>query len=124
MTPGAPASQPDASLLDAVIVGGGPAGLSAALLLVRCRRRVLLCDAGQPRNAASRALHGFLTRDGIPPAEFLRLAREQLHRYPTIQIEVAEVREVQREDQRFTAMLANGASLRARALLLATGVLD
>jgi thioredoxin reductase len=65
-------------LFDVIIVGAGPAGLSAALILGRCRRRVLLCDTGQPRNAASQALHGFLTRDTIEPSEFLRLGREQL----------------------------------------------
>ena len=65
-------------MYDVVNVGAGPAGLSAALMLGRCRRRVLLCDTGRPRNAASRAMHGFLTRDGIPPREFLSIAREQL----------------------------------------------
>ncbi|HSB36641.1 MAG TPA: FAD-binding protein, partial [Thermoanaerobaculia bacterium] len=60
---------------DAIIVGGGPAGLSAALILGRCRRRVLLCDSGRPRNAVSRALHGFLTRDGVRPGELVAIGR-------------------------------------------------
>ncbi len=71
---------------DTVIVGGGPAGLSAALVLGRCCRRVLVCDDGQPRNRASKALHGFLTRDGIAPSEFLQLARQQLQRYENVQL--------------------------------------
>jgi flavin-dependent dehydrogenase len=61
---------------DAVIVGGGPAGLSAALVLGRACRRVLLCDAGPGRNAPAAAVHGFLSRDGTPPAELRRIARE------------------------------------------------
>ena len=53
---------------DVIVVGGGPAGLSASLMLGRCRRRVLVCDRGEPRNQRSTALHGYLTRDGIAPA--------------------------------------------------------
>src|SRR5512138_2484739 len=68
-------------VLDVIIIGGGPAGLSAALVLARCGRRLLLCDAGQPRNARSAALHGFLSRDGVPPLELLRLGREELLPY-------------------------------------------
>ena len=62
-------------MFDVIIVGAGPAGLSAALVLGRCRRRVLVCDGGEPRNAASHALHGFLSRDGIRPTDLLRLVR-------------------------------------------------
>ena len=64
-----------------IVVGGGPAGLSAALMLGRCRRRVLVLDLGQPRNRRSHALHGYLTRDGIPPAEFTARGREELATY-------------------------------------------
>lgn len=67
-------------MFDVIIVGGGPAGLSAALVLGRCRRRVLVFDAGHPRNERSRAVHGFLSRDGTPPAELLDCARQQLLR--------------------------------------------
>src|SRR6185295_14982945 len=76
---------------DVVVVGAGPAGLSAALILGRCRRRVLVCDAGRPRNARARALHGFLTRDGVPPLQILRIAREQLRRYTSVTVRRAEV---------------------------------
>ena len=65
-------------VFDVIIVGGGPAGLSAALVLGRSRRRVLICDSGKPRNAVSHAAHGFFSRDGIAPAELLQIGREQL----------------------------------------------
>src|ERR1700712_1541058 len=69
------------NMFDVIVAGGGPAGLSAALMLGRCRRRVLLCDIGEPRNRFSHALHGYLTRDGIDPAEFNALARADLTKY-------------------------------------------
>ncbi len=65
-------------MLDVVIVGAGPAGLNAALLLGHARRRVLVCDAGAPRNAPVAHMHGFLSRDGLPPDQLRRIAREQL----------------------------------------------
>src|SRR5919205_3707700 len=71
--------------VDVVVVGGGPAGLSAALVLGRMRRRVLLLDTESPANAASNAMHGFLSRDGTPPAEVRRVAREQLRAYATVE---------------------------------------
>lgn len=112
------------AVFDAVIVGAGPAGLSAALLLGRCRRRVLVCDEGRPRNAATRALHGFLTRDGVPPAELLRLGREQLELYSTVESRAVTVTDVQRVEDRFEVTLGDGTRVAARKLLLATGVTD
>src|SRR5687768_7612451 len=109
---------------DVLIVGGGPAGLSAALVLGRCRRRVLVCDAGRPRNAASHGLHGFLTRDGIKPSEFLEIARQQLRPYDTVELKQTEVTSARRLANGFELTLANGESVSARKLLLATGVVD
>ena len=109
---------------DCIIVGGGPAGLSAALMLGRCRRRVLLCDVGGQRNLRSRAMHGYITRDGFPPGEFLRLARQELGRYGTIECRELEIVEASREDGGFALRAADGTGLRARKLLLATGVVD
>lgn len=108
---------------DAIILGGGPAGLSAALILGRCRRRVVVCDAGRPRNAASRALHGFLTRDGIAPRELLRIARRQLARYG-VELLRGEAVEARRSRAGFEVALASGARLSSRKLLIATGVID
>ncbi len=109
---------------DCIIVGGGPAGLSAALMLGRCRRRVLLCDAGHQRNLSSRAMHGFLTRDGVAPAEFLGLARAELGRYGTIECRELEVVDARRTPDGFLVSAADGTSLSARKLLLASGVVD
>jgi len=112
------------SVFDVMIVGAGPAGLSAALILGRSRRRVLVCDAGQPRNAVSHALHGFLTRDGIEPAEFLRLAREQLRPYETVELRQTTVTDAIRLPAHFEVRLRDGRHISSRKLLLATGVVD
>lgn len=108
---------------DAIVVGGGPAGLSAALMLGRCRRRVLVIDAGRPRNAASRALHGFLTRDGLPPTELLALARAELSPYDVTLVH-DEVVDASCGEGGFAVAARAGTRHAARALLLATGVVD
>lgn len=69
---------------DVCIVGAGPAGLNAALVLGRCGREVVVFDSGQPRNAASRGLHCYLSRDGIHPMELRTLGREEVRHYPTV----------------------------------------
>jgi thioredoxin reductase len=109
---------------DAVIVGAGPAGLNAALILGRCCRRVLVCDNGKPRNTVSHALHGFLTRDCIEPAELRRIAREQLRRYPDVELRDIEVVDAKRIDCGFAMTLGDGQTVTCRKLLLATGVVD
>jgi thioredoxin reductase len=109
---------------DCIIVGAGPAGLSAALMLGRCRRRVLVCDLGEPRNVRAAALHNYLTRDGIPPAEFLRQARENIERYPSVEFRHVEVMDATRSPDGFRIVCADGSQLGARKLLLATGVVD
>ncbi|MDQ5844365.1 MAG: NAD(P)/FAD-dependent oxidoreductase [Acidobacteriota bacterium] len=111
------------SNFDVIIVGAGPAGLSAALILGRCRRRVLILDSGKPRNAASRGLHGFLTRDGIEPSEFLRIASKQLRAYETVELRMAEVTSATCVPRSFELTLA-GERFFCRKLLLATGVVD
>ena len=109
---------------DCIVVGGGPGGLSAALMLGRCRRRVLVCDVGEPRNRWSHAVHGFLTRDGMPPATFLRAAHEELRPYDTVEIRSARVVDATRDHRGFEVQCEDGTRLRTRKLLLATGVVD
>lgn len=111
-------------MYDVIIVGAGPAGLNAALVLGRCRRGVLVLDDGHPRNASSRALHGFFTRDGTDPREMLALGREELGRYPTVEIRAEHASDARREDNRFTLTLATGEEVESAFVLLATGVVD
>lgn len=105
---------------DVAIIGGGAAGLSAALVLGRARRRVVVIDAGAPRNAPARQMQGFLSRDGLAPAELLRIGREEVARYGA---ELVAERVVD-ATQGFVLRLAGGRSVRARAVLLATGARD
>jgi len=109
---------------DCAIVGAGPAGLSAALMLGRCRRKTLVCDIGEPRNIRSSGLHNYLTRDGIAPAEFLRYAREEVARYPAIELRQVEVLDAGRSPDGFRLVCGDGRQIAARKLLLATGVVD
>jgi thioredoxin reductase len=116
---------------DVLIVGGGPAGLSAALVLGRCRRRVLVVDSGRPRNASSRAIHGYLSRDGVPPRELLRLGRVELDRYGVefLEAEVDSARglspgETPDSGAEFEIVTRDGRGFRSRKLLLATGIRD
>jgi thioredoxin reductase len=108
---------------DVVIVGGGPAGLSAALILGRARKRVLLCDAGTPRNAPATEMHGFVSRDGMPPPEFRRVARAQLAPYHSVEVRDARVTRIDGERGAFDVHL-DGGIVRAHRILLAVGVID
>jgi thioredoxin reductase len=110
--------------VDTVIVGGGPAGLSAALILGRCLRSVAIYDDGTPRNYASSELHGFISRDDTSPDEFKRIAREQLRAYPSVQLYRTEVVDLSKADERFCVKLSNQTMVESRSVLLATGILD
>lgn len=108
---------------ETAIVGGGAAGLSAALLLGRARRRTLVLDDGRPRNAVATEMHGFITRDGTPPHELLGAARNELARYNTVEIVRAHVDGVAGELGGFT-LRAGDTTYEAARVLLATGVYD
>ncbi len=110
-------------LYDVVIAGGGPAGLSAALALGRARKRVLLCDAGARRNATAEHIHNFVTRDGTPPDEFRRIAREQLAHYPNVEARDVRVASIAGKRGDFRVELTSGL-VEARRVLLCTGMID
>lgn len=107
------------------IVGGGPAGLSAALVLGRARREVVLFDAGEPRNAPAAAAHNVFTRDGTSPAELNRIARAQLAPYPSVEVRQLTVQDADRlDDGTFSLRDSGGAQITAQHVVLATGVID
>src|SRR5690242_6519983 len=107
-------------LFAVVVVGGGAAGLSAALVLGRARRRVAVIDAGEPRNAPAAHMQGFLSRDGMPPSELLACGRDEVRRYG---VELVDDRVVGAAGG-FTLTLASGRTVEARHVLLTTGAVD
>ena len=111
-------------VVDVVIVGGGAAGLAAALMLARARRAVLVIDAGEPRNAPAAHVHGFLTRDGVAPTELLALGRAEVRRYGAQVHDGRATRATRAEDRTFLVELDDGRAVRARRLVVATGLVD
>ncbi|KQW06158.1 pyridine nucleotide-disulfide oxidoreductase [Leifsonia sp. Root4] len=126
-------------LYDCVVIGAGPAGLSAALNLARARKRVLVVDSNRPRNAATMISHGFITRDGLPPHELRRIAREELALYPSVEVlQRAAVLAVSRSEsadsgdtaewaERFVIEITGATpsaarAVRSRSILVATGL--
>ncbi len=113
-----------AERLDSIIIGGGPAGMSAALVLGRARRNVLVIDEERPRNRVTHATHGFLTRDGISPGEFRRVAREQIAAYPSVRFIRDQAVEIAGSDGDFRLTTLSGESYRSKKLLFASGKKD
>jgi thioredoxin reductase len=112
------------NFFDVIIVGGGPAGLSAALLLGRACRTVLICDSNQPRNWTSKNLHGFLALEGLNPRELVSRARQQLEQLGTVSFWDDEVVDGHRWQNEFEIVTKDGRTASSRKLLLATGVTD
>jgi thioredoxin reductase len=114
------------STYDVAIIGGGPAGLSAGLVLARARWKVVVFDAGTPRNVASPAVHGFLSRDGTPPSELKRISRMQIEAYGAVEFSAARVTAVEpRADAgQFMVRTEGGEPAESTLVLIATGMVD
>ena len=108
---------------DTAIIGGGAAGMSAALVLARALRRVVVIDAGEPRNAPARHMHGYLSRDGLPPSELLEIGRQEVLGYGATMLADA-VRSLSRDDAGFRLCTDAGTAVSARRVVLATGLRD
>ena len=108
---------------DVVVIGGGAGGLSTALTLGRALRRVLVVDSGQPRNAPAAGAHNYLTRDGVPPLELLRLGRVDVQKYGN-EVVSDVVTAARAEGDGFVVKLAERGDVSARRLVVATGLRD
>lgn len=112
------------SAYDVLIIGGGPAGLTAAMTLGRLSLSALLCDDNKPRNAPSSHVNNFPSRDGIHPAEWRKETRKNLEKYKTIESQTATVLSVEKSTSAFTAKLSTGETINAKKIILAYGVVD
>src|SRR5690242_19538671 len=115
--------------VDCAIIGGGPAGLNAALVLGRARRKVLLFDDNNPRNAVTEHSHGFITRDGVTPAEFRAIGYVEIAKYPSVEVLSTRVLTVNRQGTEGTKGAAvvelvaeDGETFRADSIILAAGL--
>lgn len=109
-------------IVDCAILGGGPAGLNAALVLGRAKRSIMLFDDSRPRNAVTQEAHGFLTRDGIKPHEFRSLAHQEISRYPSVSMQPVRVTAIHRTEDTFAITTEHGEQFSAKTILLATGL--
>jgi thioredoxin reductase len=114
----------DKNLLDVVIIGGGPAGLNAALVLGRARKTVAVIDAGRPRNAVTREVHGFLTRDGMSPSEFRKIAKEEISAYSGVTFVTDSAVSIVGTDGRFQIETEQGQSFASKKILFTVGMQD
>lgn len=111
-------------MYDVIVIGGGPAGLQAALTLGRMHRSALVLDSGAYRNGPVRHMHNVIANDGTPPSEFRAISRAQLGAYPTIELRDAAATAVLRESDGFRVLLSEGDPVAAQRIVLATGLAD
>jgi thioredoxin reductase len=116
--------------IDCAIIGGGPAGLNAALILGRARRNVILLDNNNPRNAVTQESHGFITRDGIKPKEFREIAHKEISRYPSVTYTKREVTSVIKNDKNnnnelsFDLVTSENVQYQSKTIIISTGLKD
>jgi thioredoxin reductase len=111
-------------LFDCAIIGGGPAGLNAALVLGRARRNTLLFDNNNPRNAVTQESHGFITRDGIKPGEFREIAHKEIGKYPSVIFEEKQITLVSKNDRLFELVTSENETYQSKTIIISTGLKD
>ncbi|MEY8844201.1 NAD(P)/FAD-dependent oxidoreductase [Bacillus safensis] len=111
-------------LLDCAIIGGGPAGLNAALVVGRGRKQVIVFDDELPRNRVTQESHGFITNDGMTPFEIRQAGEADLQKYPNIQIKRSRINDIQKREEFFTLLTHEGDTFEAKKIILATGLQD
>lgn len=109
-------------IVDCAIIGGGPAGLNAALVLGRAKRTVLVFDDNKPRNAVTQETHGFLTRNGVTPAEFRNIAHQEISVYPSVEMRQTRIANVNKQKDSFELVANDGTVFQAKTIILATGL--
>jgi thioredoxin reductase len=108
--------------LDCVIIGGGPAGLNATLVLGRSRRNVMVIDEGKPRNRVTRESHGYLTRDGITPGDFRAISRQEITKYPSVIFNESSVIEVVKDENHFKLTTSKNQIVKSKKIIISTGL--
>jgi len=111
-------------VLDCVIIGGGPAGLNAALVMGRAGRKTILFDEDKPRNRVTQESHGFITQDGVKPSEFKKRARTDVQKYRSVSIKEERVEIIEKASGVFRIQTKGGTDYMAKKVLLATGLRD
>ncbi|AYV66543.1 NAD(P)/FAD-dependent oxidoreductase [Niallia circulans] len=111
-------------MLDCIVIGGGPAGLNASLVLGRARMKTILFDDDKPRNSVTQESHGFITRDGIKPSQFKQLGKEELKKYPDVFFKHQQVTEIKKVNKYFIIFTDQNESYQAKKIILSTGLID